>query len=184
MIDIVTQGVGFLGAAFNFLSFQQNRRSRIIGFQIVAALLFITHYIFLGFTKGEDAFSGAALNFIGLTRSIVFINNDKKWAKSPLWLVFFIIVSTIAGVLTWESWYSFLPSTAMILTTISYWMKSETKIRFITFPSSPCWLVYNIITGSVAGIVTECVVMSSLIIAIMRYDILKKGKKEVAKSEN
>ena len=177
MIDIITQGIGFGGAALNFLSFQQNKRSRIIGFQIVAALLFITHYIFLGFTSGEDAFTGAALNFIGLTRSIVFINNDKKWAKSPAWLVIFIIVS-VAGVLTWEAWYSFLPSTAMILTTVSYWMKDETKIRLITFPSSPCWLIFNIITGSVAGIVTECIVMSSLIIAIVRYDILKKGTKK------
>ena len=178
MIDIITQGIGFGGAALNFLSFQQNKRSRIIGFQIVAALLFITHYIFLGFTSGEDAFTGAALNFIGLTRSIVFINNDKKWAKSPAWLVIFIIVSAVAGVLTWEAWYSFLPSTAMILTTVSYWMKDETKIRLITFPSSPCWLIFNIITGSVEGIVTECIVMSSLIIAIVRYDILKKGTKK------
>ncbi len=178
MIDIITQGIGFCGAAFNFLSFQQNKRSRIIGFQIVAALLFITHYIFLGFTSGADAFTGAALNFIGLSRSIVFINNDKKWAKSPLWLVFFIIVSAIAGVLTWESWYSFLPPLAMILTTVSYWMKNETKIRLITFPSSPCWLIFNIITGSFAGVVTECVVMSSLIIAIIRYDVLKKEKVE------
>ena len=111
----------------------------------------------------------------------MFINNDKKWAKSPVWLVFFIIVSAVSGILTWESWYSFLPPLAMILTTISYWMKDETKIRLITFPSSPCWLIFNIITGSVAGVVTECVVMSSLIIAIIRYDILKKGKK---KNEN
>jgi hypothetical protein len=134
------------------------------------------HYILLGITNGADAFTGAALNFIGLSRSIVFINNDKRWAKSPLWLVLFIIVSVVAGVLTWEDWYSFLPPLAMILTTVSYWMKNETKIRLITFPSSPCWLVFNIITGSVAGIVTECVVMSSLIIAIVRYDILKKNK--------
>lgn len=176
MIDIITQGIGFCGAGLNFLSFQQNKRSKIIGFQIGAALLFIMHYILLGITNGADAFTGAALNFIGLSRSIVFINNDKRWAKSPLWLVLFIIVSVVAGVLTWEDWYSFLPPLAMILTTVSYWMKNETKIRLITFPSSPCWLVFNIITGSVAGIVTECVVMSSLIIAIVRYDILKKDK--------
>lgn len=181
MIDIITQAIGFGGAALNFFSFQQNKRSRIIGFQIGAALLFITHYIFLGLTSGADAFTGAALNFIGLSRSVVFINNNKKWAKSPVWLVFFIIVSIVAGVLTWESWYSFLPPMAMILTTISYWMKDETKIRLITFPSSPCWLIYNVITGSVAGIVTECVVMSSLIIAIIRYDVFKKDKK---KNEN
>ncbi len=182
VLSLIAQIIGFCGAGANFLSFQQNKRSRIIGFQIGAALLFIIHYILLGIAQVDGAYSGAALNFIALCRSVVFINNHKKWAKSPLWLVFFVIVSTIAGILTWEAWYSFLPSVAMILTTISYWLKSETKIRLVTFPSSPCWLVYNIIVGSVAGIVTECIVMSSLIIAIIRYDILKKGK--VNKNEN
>jgi hypothetical protein len=68
-----------------------------------------------------------------------------------------------------------------VLTTVANWMKSETKIRLISFPNSPCWLIYNAITGSVAGVITECIVMSSLIIGIVRYDILKKGKK---KNEN
>ena len=176
MIDIITQGIGFCGAAVNFLSFQQNKRSRILGFQIVAALLFMTHYIMLGFTKGAEAYTGAALNLIALARSSVFVNNDKKWAQSPIWLVFFIAISAVAGLLTWQGWYSCLPPMAMILTTISYWMKNETKIRLITFPSSPCWLLFNITTGSIAGAVTECIVMCSLIIAIVRYDVLKKGK--------
>lgn len=177
MLKTISQIIGFGGAGLNFLSFQQSKRRNIIGVQIGAALLFIVHYILLAIDGDGEAFSGAALNFIGLLRSIVFINNDKKWAKSPVWLVVFVIISTVAAILTWEEWYSFLPSAAMILTTVSYWMKNETKIRLITFPSSPCWLVYNIIVGSVAGIVTECIVMTSLIIAIVRYDILKKEKK-------
>lgn len=176
MLKTIAQIIGFGGAGLNFLSFQQSKRRGIIGVQIGAAVLFIIHYIILGIDGDGEAFSGAALNFIGLLRSIVFINNHKKWAKSPVWLVVFVVISTVAAILTWEAWYSFLPSAAMILTTVSYWMKSETKIRLITFPSSPCWLVYNIIVGSVAGIVTECIVMTSLIIAIVRYDILKKKK--------
>lgn len=170
MIETVSQVIGFGGAAMNCLSFQQSKRKRIIAVQIIAAVLFIIHYILLG------AYSGAALNFISLLRSFVFINNDKKWAKSPVWLAVFIVISAIAGIVTWVDWYSFLPSTAMILTTVSYWLKNETKIRLVTFPSSPCWLIYNIITHSIAGIVTECVVMASLIIAIVRYDVLKKEK--------
>ena len=173
MIETVAQIIGFGGAAMNCVSFQQNKRKRIIGCQIFAAVLFVIHYILLG------AYTAAALNLIGLLRSVVFINNDKKWAKSPVWLVVFVIVSAIGSILTWVDWYSFLPAAAMILTTISYWLKSETKIRLVTFPSSPCWLVYNIITDSFAGIVTECIVMASIIIAIVRYDILKKEKKRI-----
>ncbi len=170
MSNIVAQIFGFGGLALNGFSFQQKKRKDILSFQIGAAVLFIIHYILLG------AYTGAALNFLGMLRSVVFINSDKKWAKSPVWLVIFIAVFSIASIFTWVDWYSFLPATAMILTTISYWLKNETKIRLVTFPSSPCWLIYNILTGSFAGIITECVVMTSLIIAIVRYDILKKRK--------
>lgn len=171
MIETISQVIGFIGTIVSFIIFQQNKRSRIIGLQILSTSLFTVHYILLG------AFTGAALNLIAVTRSIVFYNNDKKWAKSPAWLWFYIVVSVVASVLTWENWYSFLPAIALVLTTIANWMKSETKIRLISFPNSPCWLIYNAITGSVAGVVTECIVMTSLIIGIIRYDILKKEKK-------
>ena len=108
MIETVAQIIGFGVAAMNCISFQQNKRKRIIGCQIFAAVLFIIHYILLG------AYTGAALNLIGLLRSVVFINNDKKWAKSPVWLVVFVIISAIGSVVTWVDWYSFLPAAAMI----------------------------------------------------------------------
>ena len=91
MVNYIAQAVGFGGAALNCISFQQNKRSRIIGVQIFAAIMFIIHFIMLG------AYSGAALNFIGLLRSIVFYNSDKKWAKSPVWLVVFIIISAVSA---------------------------------------------------------------------------------------
>lgn len=171
MLETISQVIGFVGTIVSFIIFQQNKRSRIIGLQILSTSLFAVHYILLG------AFTGAALNLIAVTRSIVFYNNDKKWAKSPAWLWFYIIVSVVASIFTWENWYSILPAIALVLTTIANWMKSETKIRLISFPNSPCWLIYNAITGSVAGVVTECIVMTSLIIGIIRYDILKKEKK-------
>ncbi len=171
MDNIIAQIIGVLGLLCNGLSFQQKKRKGILSFQICAAALFVVHYIILG------AYTGAVINFLGMLRSIVFINSDKKWAKHPVWLGVFVVVFTVASIVTWVDWYSILPATAMVLTTISYWLKNETKIRLVTFPSSPCWLVYNILTGSVAGVLTECVVMSSLIIAIVRYDILKKVRK-------
>ena len=73
----------------------------------------------------------------------------------------------------------------MVLSTVSNWMKREKLIRLITFPSSPCWLIYNAFSGSLAGVVTECFIMTSLVIAVVRYDILNKGiKKEGMKNES
>ena len=82
MLETISQVIGFVGTIVSFIIFQQNKRSRIIGLQILSTSLFAVHYILLG------AFTGAALNLIAVTRSIVFYNNDKKWAKSPAWLWF------------------------------------------------------------------------------------------------
>ncbi len=175
MNDIIIQLIGFMGMLCHFVSFQQKRRKSILFFQVCASAVFLVHFALLG------AYTGAILNMIGLLRALVFMNNDKKWAKSSAWLVAFIVAFTLSSILTWEAWYSILPTTGMILTTVSYWLKNETKIRLVTLPGSPCWLIYNAINGSFSGVLTECMVMTSLIIAIVRYDILKKEK--VVKNE-
>lgn len=168
MDNLIAQIIGLGGTALTIIAYQQNKRKNILGCMVLSATLFAIHYIILG------AYTGAIMNILAATRSVVFMNNTKKWAKSKVWVVVFMIIYTVACIATWDKWYSVLPLIAMLLTTISNWFKSEKKIRFLTFPSSPCWLVYNILNNSVAGIITEIFVMSSLIIAIIRFDIKKK----------
>lgn len=170
MIENIAQIIGFGGTAVTFLAYQQKKRKGILLLTVLSCTLFMIHYILLG------AYTGAVMNLIGALRSVVFVNNDKKWAKSKVWLVVFIVVNVVCCIVTWDKWYSVLPLAGMILSTVSLWMKNETKIRIITFPSSPCWLVYNALCHSIAGVITECFIMSSIIIAIIRYDILKKDK--------
>ena len=136
--------VGVIGIGANMLIYQQKSDKKLLMYKMISDFLWALHYMLI------DAYSACLIAAINIFREIVFYNNDKKWAKSPVWLGVFIVISAVAGIVTWVDWYSFLPSTAMILTTVSYWLKSETKIRLVTFPSSPCWLVYNIITHSIA----------------------------------
>ena len=162
MDNLLAQIIGFGGTALTIIAYQQNKRKKILLCTVISAALFAIHYIILG------AYTGAIMNILAASRSLVFMNNTKKWAKSKIWVAVFMIVYTVACVLTWDKWYSVLPLIAMLLTTVSNWFQSEKKIRFLTFPSSPCWLVYNVLNGSFAGVITEIFVMSSLIIAIIR----------------
>ncbi len=170
MYNTIAQILGFCGTAVTFFGYQQRKRKNIILFTSLSACIFMIHYILLG------AYTGAVLNLVCALRGAVFANSDKKWARSKFWLFFFIAVNIICCVFTWDKWFSFLPLLGMILSTVSFWLKKESKIRFITLPSSPCWLVYNALCGSVAGVITECFITSSLLIAIVRYDILKKKR--------
>ncbi len=169
MILYVGQAVGIIGLIFAAISFQKNSNKGILQFQILAALTFFVHFILLG------AFTGAFMNLIGAARNVVFYNHEKSWAKSRLWLVLFIGVYITVGIMTWKDGYSILPIVAMSLSSIGLWIKNPKLTRFIVLPSSPCWLVYNIATFSIAGILTETFVLSSLIIAVIRFDILKQN---------
>lgn len=170
MINIIAQIIGFAGAVTYFIVFQQKKRKNILSLSVVACLLFIIHFVML------KAYTGAVMNSLGAVRCVIYYYNDRKWGKSKLWLAFFVAASSVLCILTWKDVFSVLPLTAMVLTSISFWMKKERNIRLLTLPTSPCWMIYNFHSGSVAGVITEIIVTSSLIISIIKYDILKKDK--------
>jgi len=104
---------------------------------------------------------------------MIYFNRDKKLFSSPVWLWFFIGVSAVAGVLTWEGAISILPTVGMVIGSVSVWVKKPRYIRILSFIPSPMWMTYNIVSNSIPGIITE----ASIAISIVRYDILKKEEK-------
>ncbi len=168
MFIYIVQAVGFVGMAFAFISFQNNNIKKLLFFQTLAALSFAIHFSLLG------AFTGAVMNILGASRNIIFANREKKWANNKLWMYFFILLYTVLGIFTWKDYFSILPIIAMTLATVAFWIPNPKATRFIVLPSSPCWLIYNIFNKSIAGSLTEIFVSTSLIIAIVRFDILKR----------
>lgn len=169
--EVITLLVGFCGMIILFIMFQQNDRKRILICQIIGTSFFCIHYCMLG------TYTGAALNAIAAVRAVIYYNRDKKFFGSKIWLWLFIVISAVAGVLTWEGIISILPTIAMIIGSISVWVKKPRNIRILSFIPSPMWMVYNIINNSIPGIITETFVMTSIAISIVRYDILKKEEK-------
>lgn len=169
---MIGQAVGFVALLFAIISFQQNNKKRILLLQMCSGFLFTVHFAMIG------AYLGSVLNFIGMVRSIVFYNRDKKWGSSKIWLLVFSVAFIIAGAATWKNIVSILPILSMVLSTVSFWVKSPRHVRFITLPASPLWMIYNYINSSYAGVMTEVFVSVSIISAIIRFDIIPKFKKK------
>jgi len=55
-------------------------------------------------------YTGAALNAIAATRAVVYFNRDRKYFGSVVWLWLFVVISAVAGILTWEGAISILPT--------------------------------------------------------------------------
>ena len=107
MIFLLIQAIGLAGNLIVMLAVQFNNRKLILAAQAVACMLWIIHYGLLG------AITAVCLNFISFARSVIFFHNDKRWAKSTVWLWLFIALFAINSILTWEGWRSILPGVAM-----------------------------------------------------------------------
>jgi hypothetical protein len=70
----------------------------------------------------------------------------------------------------------------MVDSTLCLNIKKEKWFRICNFPGSPLWLTYGIYSRSYSGIIGETITMTSIIIAIIRYDILHLDKKNKDKS--
>ena len=118
-----------------------------------------------------------AVDIVATLRGIVFYHRDKEWAKSNIWIVVFIILFILSVFLTWQGPSSLLMTSAMILNTFSFSFTKPKLVRSTILISSPLVLIYNILTGSIGGIINEVCVELSSIIGLLRYDIKRKVDK-------
>ncbi len=169
---IIAQTLGIFGFILSIISFQQNTHRRIVLMQLLANICFMSHYFLLG----PDTYTASLLNAIGAARSLVYCFKEKKWASSNLWIVGFSILCVIVSIFTWVSPLSILPTVAMVLTTVAFGIKSPKLVRLVAFPSSPLWLIYNLINSSLGGALTEIFNMISIFIGFLRFDRKKKSE--------
>src|SRR5689334_19748727 len=108
MNQILIQGIGYIALFFAVISFQKNKRGKILFLLITAEILFILHFSLL------HAWVGAAMNALSALRSIIFSQKERRaWAQSPVWMWIFVGASLLAGLMTWTNYASLLPMIAM-----------------------------------------------------------------------
>lgn len=111
---------------------------------------------------------------------VVFVAYKKEtdsWAKQKFWPYVFILLYIIAGIITARSTVDFLPIIAQVFGAIAVWQTNPKTIRFIMLVPRPLWFIYNFMVGSYAGVTAEILILASVLIGILRFDILKQKKK-------
>lgn len=171
-ITLIAQAFGFCAMAVGIITFQTNKRKRILTYMIVGCVLWCIHFSLLGH------WTAVAMNGLNVVRNIVFCFRDKKWGKSNVIPVLFIAASLVLTIVTYDDLWSLLPFFASIFAIISTWQTNTKVLRFMTIPINISWFTYNITHNSWAGAANECFVFVSIIVAIIRYDILKKEEKK------
>ena len=161
--------LGVLGILTTFCVFQQKERRKLLIWKLINDTVWIVHYFTL------SAYSACAITLVAILRSIVFLNDGHKWAKSRAWLFVFMAASLLFSILAWQDFYSLLPLISSLACIIAYWIKSPKMTRLITIPAAVLYLIYNIAFHSVEGSVCSAFTIISSVVGLIRHDLRKKG---------
>lgn len=176
--SLFVQAIGFIPSFISILSIQLKTRKRILIMQLTAGLMWVLHYYLLG------AYTAVLTNSIGIFRSTISYFNDRKWAKSNLWLYLIITLSILSSIVTWDGPISLLPSISLICTATGLWIHNLTITRILFTVQSPCLFVYDIATGSWGCAIIEAVAFVSFILALLRLDIIPALRERKEKTDN
>ena len=177
--ELIAQIIGLVAMAVAILSYQGKAKRTVILMQLVSTLLFTINFGLLGATLG------AVLNGIGFVRAIVFANKEKFHADHIGWLIGFIVVFALMYPVTFLFFdkeptlknfiLELLPVVGMCAGTIGYHLKDAAHVRKLALIGSPCWLIYNIFSGSIGAVLCEVFSLISVLIGMLRHD--RKGGK-------
>lgn len=154
------QILGFIYALFLILSNFGKSTKQILFLQTISFFFKTLHYYLLG------GISGFLTSLISMIRNIIFY----KIKESKIWIVFFIIIYIIIGIITLKSIYALLPVFATIIYTLIINYNNPKYLRYGIFITSLTWLIYNIYIISYSGIIIQIIMLISNIIAIIKLD--------------
>lgn len=170
MVYWIAQAFGVLGLLVMVISLFQKNKDKMLGYVVFNGVFFGIEYLLL------EAYSGMFSNFFGIFRTYVSKekekhNNLNKWYV----LLFFIIGYTIIGFISFDGKIiSLLPIIAEIVYVITLWQEKVKKIIIGTLLMVILWLIYDIFVKAYPSMITDLIVMSSTIVAIVMQDILKR----------
>jgi hypothetical protein len=135
-----------------------------IGNEFFAAV----HYLLLG------GYTGMLINFASIFANGTYWYRIKKGKTTLPFQIIFAIVFVTIGALSWQGYISLFVIAAKLLSSVSLGIKNPRVIRILNLMSNPCWLTYNIYMQSLPGMIGDSLVIASVVIAIIRLDILKR----------
>ena len=168
---LLAQIIGFIGTIIIVFGMQQKKYGHIVFCKISNEFIAAIHYFLLG------GYTGMLINFASCFTNGVYWYRNKKGKSTLIFQIIFGIMFVILGALSWHGIISIFVVAAKLISSVSLGINNPRIIRILNLISNPCWLIYNIYMGSIPGIIGDILVIGSVVIAVVRLDILKKQNK-------
>lgn len=167
-MEIVAQILGVLAVVAMLLSYQQKKRRGILLLGGVSRVLCVLQYLLLG------AYSGAVLDVIGTVSTAVAERKGTSIVKRflPCIIVVINIAMLTAGItlaVQNRSAIDVFAILGVLFEVNALWLTREQHIRWVSLIGSPCWLIYNLLSGAYGVTIGNVFVIVSIIVGLIRY---------------
>ena len=163
-MNYIAQIFGIIGVILWIYSVQNKKQEKILFFQFLANLGYATQYFII------NAFSASTMNLTSSLRSLIFyIKRKNNNEISKLWLIFFISLIIIFGIITYDGLLSIIPIIISLFYAISSWLKETKWMRTVFIIAAFVWIYYNLEVQAYTAIISNVFEIISGTISLIRF---------------
>ena len=151
-------------------SFKENRKNKLLKYQIYSNSFCALQYLCLGRT----AYTGFLLHFMCLVRNFIYYKYDNK--NVPVgWFLGIVSIMIFMSFISYESVWSFLPMIGIVLNSWGLWQSKLPISRRCEAVAALLLVIYNVRVLAIGGVFANGFELIMTLLAIIRFDILKRG---------
>ncbi|MDK2678679.1 YgjV family protein [Vibrio vulnificus] len=155
-IDLA-QALGFLSFGLGISTFYQKNDRHLKILMLVFNLNHLLHFLLLG------SMVSALSALLSALRTTTSIFTSSKWVAA-----IFILIGIVSGLGMAEHWWELWPIVGTVIGTYSLFVLSGIRMRIGFLAGATCWLINNILVGSIGGTLLEMTVIIMNLITIYR----------------
>ncbi|MDK2601004.1 YgjV family protein [Vibrio vulnificus] len=158
MVEIdLAQALGFLSFGLGISTFYQKNDRHLKILMLVFNLNHLLHFLLLG------SMVSALSALLSALRTTTSIFTSSKWVAA-----IFILIGIVSGLGMAEHWWELWPIVGTVIGTYSLFVLSGIRMRIGFLAGANCWLINNILVGSIGGTLLEMTVIIMNLITIYR----------------
>lgn len=165
MIAVIANGFGVLSTLCFIISFQVKSNKGLFIIQSIANIFYGAQFYLLG------AYGGLFNMGMQILRNMLLLKVEEwKWLQWKGLAPLFCVPSLIYMIITWQSWLDIIPFIAFTAGTLMYWTNSAKMMRLSELIAvCPAWLLYDFMSKAYGGMLTELVILGSVVVSIIRF---------------
>ena len=170
LVYVISQIICLFGLITFIISMQKYNKKDVLKWQILSFLLYTAQYFLLG------AYSGMLIYLVNMTRSIVFYFYENKNRIYVFFIVLFIFISVIIGIILYKNYLDLLPITISIFSILNISQKNVLHIKKGQIVISGLWMIYDIGISSYVASITEIIIIITTLKSILNKNKLLPEK--------